>query len=368
MWIAVELTTLLSAFLVGFRGHAGGARGRLEICGADDARRGHRPARLSHPLLGLARRRGFAVHLGRPGRRGAAHAARASVARLSVHPRGLRRKVGLVPMHTWLPDAHSQAPASICALLSGVETTAVLYVILRLFPVIGGVAGARCAAVVRRLWACLGRHRRAAPGPGEGLQADVRLLDRRAHGHHPGRGRPWRRRGASRRRLSNNWARHCEILLLFRRGRVIDMFGTQDIASVRGIAFVLALCCARSCRRGVRNRGGAAFCRLRQRIRDSESGRRHAATICRRSAGLLCRGRILRDHVPYQPHGLRSCRRPNAPAPVSRHCLARRRLLAAAIPLLAIGVYVPWAAAEPAYGGCRCDGRLIGGEMSDIQP
>jgi hydrogenase-4 component F len=52
---------------------------------------------------------------------------------------GFGTKVGLVPLHTWLPDAHSQAPASICALLSGVETTTVLYVILRLFPVVGGV-------------------------------------------------------------------------------------------------------------------------------------------------------------------------------------------------------------------------------------
>jgi hydrogenase-4 component F len=48
---------------------------------------------------------------------------------------GLGTKAGLVPMHTWLPDAHSQAPSPVCALLSGVETTAVLYVILRLFPI-----------------------------------------------------------------------------------------------------------------------------------------------------------------------------------------------------------------------------------------
>jgi len=34
-----------------------------------------------------------------------------------------------------------QAPAPICALLSGVETTTVLYVILRLFPVIGVAPG-----------------------------------------------------------------------------------------------------------------------------------------------------------------------------------------------------------------------------------
>jgi hydrogenase-4 component F len=48
---------------------------------------------------------------------------------------GLGTKVGLVPMHTWLPDAHSQAPSPVCALLSGIETSAILYVILRLLPV-----------------------------------------------------------------------------------------------------------------------------------------------------------------------------------------------------------------------------------------
>lgn len=55
---------------------------------------------------------------------------------------GLGTKVGLVPMHTWLPDAHSQAPSPVCALLSGIETTSILYVILRLFPVMHAVPGA----------------------------------------------------------------------------------------------------------------------------------------------------------------------------------------------------------------------------------
>jgi hydrogenase-4 component F len=54
---------------------------------------------------------------------------------------GFGTKVNLVPTHTWLPDAHSQAPASICALLSGVETTTVLYLILRLFLVVGVAPG-----------------------------------------------------------------------------------------------------------------------------------------------------------------------------------------------------------------------------------
>ncbi|NOY64600.1 MAG: hypothetical protein GXO97_04280 [Nitrospirae bacterium] len=50
---------------------------------------------------------------------------------------GFGTKVGLVPLHTWLPDAHSQAPSPVCVLLSGIETTTVLYVILRLIPVLG---------------------------------------------------------------------------------------------------------------------------------------------------------------------------------------------------------------------------------------
>jgi hydrogenase-4 component F len=49
---------------------------------------------------------------------------------------GFGTKAGLAPMHTWLPDTYSQAPASICALLSGVETTTALYAVLRLFPVL----------------------------------------------------------------------------------------------------------------------------------------------------------------------------------------------------------------------------------------
>lgn len=44
---------------------------------------------------------------------------------------GYGTKVGLVPMHAWLPDAHSRAPAPISALLSGVLLNAALFSILR---------------------------------------------------------------------------------------------------------------------------------------------------------------------------------------------------------------------------------------------
>ena len=44
---------------------------------------------------------------------------------------GYGTKAGLAPMHTWLPDAHSQAPSPISALLSGVLLKTAVYAILR---------------------------------------------------------------------------------------------------------------------------------------------------------------------------------------------------------------------------------------------
>jgi hydrogenase-4 component F len=49
---------------------------------------------------------------------------------------GFGAKSGLAPMHTWLPDAHSQAPTPVCAVLSGVKTTVPLYIILRLLSIV----------------------------------------------------------------------------------------------------------------------------------------------------------------------------------------------------------------------------------------
>ena len=45
---------------------------------------------------------------------------------------GYGTKVGLAPMHSWLPDAHSQAPAPVSALMSGVLLTVAFYAILAL--------------------------------------------------------------------------------------------------------------------------------------------------------------------------------------------------------------------------------------------
>jgi hydrogenase-4 component F len=52
---------------------------------------------------------------------------------------GYGTKAGLAPMHTWLPDAHSEAPAPISALMSGVLLNVGLYALLR-FKTIADIA------------------------------------------------------------------------------------------------------------------------------------------------------------------------------------------------------------------------------------
>ena len=46
---------------------------------------------------------------------------------------GFGTKAGLFPMHTWLPDAHSQAPSPVSALLSGVLLKCAMLVIIRFY-------------------------------------------------------------------------------------------------------------------------------------------------------------------------------------------------------------------------------------------
>lgn len=54
---------------------------------------------------------------------------------------GFGIKVALVPLHTWLPDAHTQAPSGISAMLSGVVIEAGLVAMLRALAALSGVNG-----------------------------------------------------------------------------------------------------------------------------------------------------------------------------------------------------------------------------------
>ena len=141
LWVAIEATTIVTAFLVGQRRGRARGRGRLEVRGdlLDRDRAGparHLPAELRRPARTGPGRAG----LGRPDR-----ARRRTWTRASPGSRslllilGFGTKAGLAPLHAWLPDAHSQAPAPVSALMSGVLLSVAFYAILRV-KVIADVA------------------------------------------------------------------------------------------------------------------------------------------------------------------------------------------------------------------------------------
>jgi hydrogenase-4 component F len=54
---------------------------------------------------------------------------------------GFGTKAGLAPMHAWLPDAHSQAPAPVSALMSGVLLSVAFSAIIRYKPIFDAALG-----------------------------------------------------------------------------------------------------------------------------------------------------------------------------------------------------------------------------------
>jgi len=134
MWIAVEGTTLISAFLVGFykKGEAIEASWKyLIICSV-----GITLALLGIVLLyasSMAALGEGADTLDWSALRAVADQldpALVKVAFIFIVV-GLGTKAGLAPMHTWLPDAHSQSPTPISALLSAVLLNCAMYGVLR---------------------------------------------------------------------------------------------------------------------------------------------------------------------------------------------------------------------------------------------
>jgi hydrogenase-4 component F len=135
LWVAVEATTIVTAFLVGHNG----TRTALEaawkyvvICSAA----------IAIAFLGLVLLYDAGRHAGLAGEQaldwatltGHAHQLNPAVTRIAIGLAvlGFGAKAGLVPLHAWLPDAHSQAPAPVSALMSGVLLPVALYAVLRI--------------------------------------------------------------------------------------------------------------------------------------------------------------------------------------------------------------------------------------------
>jgi hydrogenase-4 component F len=131
LWVAVEATTVLTAFLVGHRHDRAAVEAAWKyvvICSAGIAL-----ALLGVVLLNYAAARTPAHGLDLQDLTRHAAGLDPGVTRIAVGLLllGFGAKAGLAPMHAWLPDAHSQAPAPVSALMSGVLLSVSFYALLR---------------------------------------------------------------------------------------------------------------------------------------------------------------------------------------------------------------------------------------------
>ena len=145
MWIAIEATTLASVFLVGFHGgkpaleaawkyiilcSVGISLALVGVVFLNAASKGALPegAALDWPALYAA------------AGSGALDPALLRFAFVFLLL-GFGTKAGLAPLHNWLPDAHSQAPSPVSALLSGVLLNAAMYAVLRSTAIVNRALG-----------------------------------------------------------------------------------------------------------------------------------------------------------------------------------------------------------------------------------
>ena len=235
VWIAVELTTLLSVFLVSFENTPEALEAAwkyvvLTCVGAAFALLG---VLILYWGMSISGNRFFTWE-------------GLAVASSGIPPAllktsflfiliGFGTKVGLVPLHTWLPDAHSQAPSPVCALLSGVETTTVLYAILRLMPILKGapslhietwfiVFGLLSVAVAAMLLIQVKDYKRLFAFSTVEHMGIILVA--------AGLGGPMAHYGATFQMVSHALAKS---FCFFAAGSALLVSGTRDIASVRGL-------------------------------------------------------------------------------------------------------------------------------------
>jgi hydrogenase-4 component F len=143
LWIAVEITTIVSALLVAIEDTDGAAEAAWKYVLIASAGLGL--ALLATVFAYFAGSQVLGEHYNlaiSPLIASAAHLPHTPV-RLAfmLAVLGYGTKVGFFPVHTWLPDAHSEAPTPVSALLSGALLATSFYAILRYYQVASGNLG-----------------------------------------------------------------------------------------------------------------------------------------------------------------------------------------------------------------------------------
>ena len=143
LWIAIEITTVISALLVAIEDTDGAAEAAWKYVLIASAGLGL--ALLATVFAYFAGSVVLGEHYNlaiTPLIQHAAHLP-ATPVRLAflLALLGYGTKVGLFPVHTWLPDAHSEAPTPVSALLSGSLLAVSLYAILRYYQFTAAALG-----------------------------------------------------------------------------------------------------------------------------------------------------------------------------------------------------------------------------------
>ncbi len=182
---------------------------------------------------------------------------------------GFGTKAGFAPLHTWLADAHSQAPSPVSAVLSGVLLSCALYGILRFHALTVAVTGSDFSG---RLLLVFGVLSVAVAAPFLVVQRDIKRLLAYSSVEHIGLdgGRRSAIGGplgvyAGLLHLVNHAA--TKALLFFVAGDLVQRYGTRRISAIRGAMHVAPLAGLGALAGRARDRRRAAGRHLRERDR-----------------------------------------------------------------------------------------------------
>ena len=245
MWVGIEATTLGSAFLVGFYGQRASLEAAWKyviICTVG----------VAFGLYGtvLVYAEASSV-LPNPGEASLWTALVAHAAALDPGTMrlafvfvlvGFGTKAGIFPMHAWLPDAHSEAPSPVSALLSGVLVNCALFVLMRYTAVTTAATG---PGLPHTLFLVLGTLSVAFGSLMIFVQTDLKRLLAYSTTENIGLvvlglgiGGPLGIAAAILQMINHSITK---TLLFCGSGNVLMKFGTRDIRNVRGLTAIAPL-------------------------------------------------------------------------------------------------------------------------------
>jgi hydrogenase-4 component F len=242
LWIMMEATTLASALLVGFYNTEGAIEAGwkyLIVCTVG----------LAFALFGTIVLYVAAVHAGVKPEMALQWPVLAQAGAMLQNSHTLLKlgfiflivgygtKIGLVPMHSWLPDAHAEAPSPVSAMLSAALLNCAVYALVRYDTIISHAVG---AAFSHRLFIFFGLASVLVAGLLMILQKDLKRLLAYSSVEHMGiiatgvgLGGFFGLYGALLHTFTHSMAKS---LLFFGAGHVRETAGTSQIPILKGLA------------------------------------------------------------------------------------------------------------------------------------